>query len=39
VQRLLALLTPVMTIFLGLLVAGIIASILLAILSINEIAF
>ncbi len=39
VQRLLAILTPVMTIFLGLLVAGIISSILLAILSINEIAF
>jgi general secretion pathway protein F len=39
VQRLLAILTPVMTILLGALVAGIISSILLAILSINEIAF
>lgn len=39
VRRALALFTPALTIVLGLLIAGIISSILLAILSINEIAF
>lgn len=39
VSRALALFTPALTIVLGLLIAGIISSILLAILSINEIAF
>jgi general secretion pathway protein F len=38
-HRALALFTPALTIVLGLLIAGIISSILLAILSINEIAF
>ncbi len=39
IQRLLALLVPVLTIGLGLLIAGIIASVLMAFLSINELAF
>lgn len=39
IRRFLALLTPALTIFLGILIAGIIVSILMAILSINEIAF
>lgn len=38
VERLLALLVPVLTILLGIVVAGLIASILVAILSINELA-
>jgi len=39
VKRAVAILTPAVTIILGLLIAGIIASILVAILSLNEIAF
>jgi general secretion pathway protein F len=39
VRRALALFTPALTLFLGILIAGIISSILLAILSINEVAF
>jgi general secretion pathway protein F len=38
VDRLLALLVPVLTILLGMMVAGLIASILVAILSINDLA-
>ena len=38
VERLLALLVPVLTIFLGMIVAGLIASMLIAILSINDLA-
>jgi general secretion pathway protein F len=39
IQRLLALLVPILTIGLGLLIAGIIASVLIAFLSVNELAF
>ena len=38
VDRLLSLLVPLMTVVMGLIVAGLIASILLAILSINDLA-
>ncbi|HXL98290.1 MAG TPA: type II secretion system F family protein [Rhizomicrobium sp.] len=38
VDRLLALLVPLLTVFMGLIVAGLIASILLAILSVNDLA-
>lgn len=39
IDRLLALLVPVLTIFLGVLVAGLIGSMLVAILSVNDLAF
>jgi len=39
IQRMLALLEPVLIISLGLMIAGIIVSILLAILSVNDLAF
>ena len=38
IQRMLALLEPVLIIFLGLMIGGIIVSILLAILSVNDLA-
>lgn len=39
IRRFLAFLTPALTVFLGILIAGVIVSILVAILSVNEIAF
>ncbi len=39
IRRFLAILTPALTVFLGILIAGVIVSILVAILSVNEIAF
>lgn len=39
IDRMLALLVPVLTLFLGIVVAGVIGSILVAILSVNELAF